>query len=215
MGRQLLRFLKEQKRSRPAFRPQKTLYCFRPNQRFTVTTKEEPPKVKENYSKINEEDIRMLEGRASARMEMGDDEWIFDDPKYKVKPIIKPMTAPTVNKEALENELLELFSAKRIEPEANAAKTQAKKALAADNDEYMECYPAAKDYRQIEDDPELGEKVKELFQSEEQAKADQKWVRQKRKIFQFGGSNPGKKRRSKGNHKNDINKVEKVRVGNE
>eukprot|EP00826_Nyctotherus_ovalis_P061726 TRINITY_DN8811_c0_g1_i2.p1 TRINITY_DN8811_c0_g1~~TRINITY_DN8811_c0_g1_i2.p1 ORF type:complete len:114 (+),score=38.47 TRINITY_DN8811_c0_g1_i2:292-633(+) len=82
MGRQLLRFLKEQKRSRPPFHAQKTLYYFRPNQRFSVTIKEEPPKAKENYSKINEEDIRMLEGRASAKMEMNDDEWIFDDPKY-------------------------------------------------------------------------------------------------------------------------------------
>jgi len=214
IGRQVLRFLKEEEHNKQIYKPKKVLYHFRNNQPVTTSFIDEPMDVQESYSKIDEEDIKLIEERSRTQMEIHDDEWIFDDAKYKVKPIIRPVVPPKVNevnKETLENELLELFSAKRVELEKNEEKVlePPKKVIAVENDSYMECYPVAKDYKEIDDDPELGEKVKELFQSEEQAMKDQKWGQQRRKNFSFGGTIQGKKK-GRGKHKDDISKIEKV-----
>jgi hypothetical protein len=210
MGRQVLRFLKEEEHNKVKYIPRKLTYHFKKDQPITTSFIDESMEVHESYSKIDEEDIKLVEEWSKARMEPSDDTWIFDDPKYKVKPIIRPVVVPEVNKEVLENELLKLFSTKRVEPEKSETIEPAKKVLAVENDDYMECYPVADDYKEINEDPELGEKVKELFESEEQAKQDQKWEQQRRKNFLFGGTTQGKKK-GRGKYKDDVNKIEKVR----
>ena len=176
-----------------------------------------PKKIKENLVKIHEVDIKVLQdkGKKLTKADLSsDDDCIFDEAKDDIYTIPKPVVAPKLEKTIIEDELLTLFSAKRIEPEANTllpSQSEKKKIVTEDPNEYMECYPIAGDYKEIGNDPEFGDKVKEMFQSEEQIKQDERWEKQRRINFLFGGSSAGKKK-VKGKSKNDVNRIQKVRL---
>ena len=201
----------------------------------TSTTDKVVNKAGNYYYKVAESDIKLLEGKKfnkniksgktdvdTTRKLSSDDDWVFDDAKdnaLKSAPSIsQPVAARLVKvpeksakKEDIENDLLSLFTGvKRAEPEPSTTTEKKPNKIAAVPlaSEYMECYPATEEYKEINEEPDFGEKVKEFFNSEEQANEDKKWEQQRRKVFMFGGSAAGNKKGRK--KKGDMNRIEKV-----
>lgn len=243
MGKKLLRTLFEIEEKNIKYGQYEIIYNFHypsanlndkePNYYHTTTTIDKPRKSLENYSVFNpmQEEVEKLKctleniknnKKKEENSDIEDDNLIFGDVKEKtVKPIAKPDSNKVKvekPKTEIENELLSIFCAKRLEPENTKSKSfepplkKSIKEISSGGNEYMECYPVAEEYAEIGETPDFVEKVKEYFNSEEQQNEDRKWEAEGRKNFLFGGSSAGMSKKGHGLKKkgNQKDKVEKV-----